>query len=107
MAKTNNKKGETPSNVKESPVNSKEAPAQPANVLLGTISYSDDAAYEGFLKKMDVNQAVFVLVAAANYSQSRGAFSLTEGGLVDAAIRTIKKSAAPVNQAPEKASSKR
>lgn len=93
MAKTT-KKGEASAEA------TKEA-QKPANVLLGTISYSDDNAYEEFLKKMDINQAVFVLVAAANFSQARGAFSLPEGELINTAIRTIKKSSAPANAAPE------
>ena len=56
-------------------------PEQPKNqnVLLGAISYETEEAYDNFLEKMDVNQAVFVLVAASKYAQSRGAYSLKIG----------------------------
>lgn len=79
--------------------------AQPANTLLGIITYSDDAAYENFLKKMDINQAVFVLIASANYAQSRGILSLPEGELVNTAIRAIKKSSAATPQQEKTAES--
>ncbi len=61
------------------------------NVLLGAISYETDDAYDAFLEKMDVNQAVFVLVAASKYAQSRGAYSLNESELIATAIRKLKK----------------
>lgn len=60
-------------------------------VLLGSISYSDEFQYEEWLKTMDLNQSVFVLVAAANYAQSKGLLSIAESELVAGALRTIKK----------------
>jgi len=71
------------------------------NVLLGTISYTNDADYEVFLSKMDVNQALFVLIASANYAQGKGLLNLDEGELVARAIKTIKKNstAAPSKEA--------
>ena len=64
---------------------------QNQNLLLGAISYESEEAYEAFLSKIDVNQAVFVLVAAAKYSQARGAYNLNESELIASAIRRLKK----------------
>lgn len=64
-------------------------------VLLGTISYNNEKEYEEWLSKMDVNQAVFVLIASANFSQAKGAYSLPESELISSAIRSIKKSSTP------------
>jgi hypothetical protein len=64
---------------------------QNQNLLLGAISYESDEAYGAFLSKIDVNQAVFVLVAASKYAQAKGAFSLSESELIASAIRRIKK----------------
>lgn len=60
-------------------------------VLLGTISYNNEEEYSKWLSEMDVNQAVFVLVASANFSQAKGAFNISESELISAAIRAIKK----------------
>ncbi len=62
------------------------------NVLLGTISYTKDEDYENFLSKLDVNQALFVLIASANYAQAKGSYNLDESELVAKAIKTIKRS---------------
>ncbi len=64
-------------------------------VLLGTISYNNEKEYEEWLSKMDVNQAVFVLIASANFAQAKGAYSLSESELISSAIRSIKKSSTP------------
>ena len=69
------------------------------NVLLGTISYTNEADYENFLSKMDLNQALFVLIASANFGQSKGLYNLDEGELVAKAIKTIKKNSAPATAA--------
>lgn len=69
------------------------------NVLLGTISYTNDADYEAFLSKMDINQSLFVLIASANYSQAKGLFNLDESELIARAIKTIKKNSAPAKPA--------
>ena len=61
------------------------------NLLFGTISYTDDLAYENFLKTMNVNQAVFILIASANFAQVKGAFNLLESEVLANAIRVIKK----------------
>jgi len=64
-------------------------------VMLGTISYTNEKQYEEWLTNIDINQAIFVLVANANYSQSKGVLSLSESELISAAIRTIKKNSSP------------
>jgi len=70
-------------------------------VLLGTISYNNEEEYSKWLTNMDVNQAIFVLIASANFSQAKGAFNISESELISAAIRAIKKSSseAPVEAA--------
>jgi hypothetical protein len=65
--------------------------ANPQNVLFGTISYENELAYENFVKDMNVNHAIFILMAAANFSQAKGAFNLLESETLSAAIRTIRK----------------
>jgi hypothetical protein len=40
---------------------------------------------------MSVNQAVFVLIASANFAQAKGAFNLLESEVLSSAIRVIKK----------------
>jgi hypothetical protein len=64
---------------------------QQQNILFGTISYADDAAYEEFLGNMNINHALFVLIASANFSQSKGVFNLLESETISTAIRTIRK----------------
>ena len=100
------------SNKKEETVVAKEVkdstPTQDENkvVMLGTISYTDEKQYEEWLTNIDINQAIFVLVANANYSQSKGVLSLAESKLISAAIRTIKKNSAPAPEAAESAKDK-
>jgi hypothetical protein len=72
------------------------------NVLLGAISYSNDEDYDNFLMKMDINQALFVLIASANYGQAKGLYNLDESELIARAIKTIKKNtAAPETESGE------
>jgi len=61
------------------------------NILFGTITYADDNAYEEFITTMNISQALFVLIASANYSQAKGAFNLLESETLSAAIRSIRK----------------
>lgn len=61
------------------------------NVLLGTISYTNQDDYEKFLANLDVNQALFVLITSANYGQAKGLFNLDESELIARAIKTIKR----------------
>ena len=69
--------------------------AEAANVLFGTISYADENAYENFLQKMNLSQAVFILVASANFAQAKGAFNLLESETLSTAIRTVRKNSTP------------
>lgn len=64
---------------------------QPKNILFGAISYNDDTAYENFIHGMDLNQAIFVLVAAANSAQSKGVYNLLESETISSAVRAIRK----------------
>jgi hypothetical protein len=66
-------------------------PNENPNILFGTITYADDSAYEDFISKMNISQALFVLIASANYSQAKGAFNLLESETLSAAIRKIRK----------------
>tara|TARA_B100000963_G_scaffold176268_4_gene153351 strand:+ start:17025 stop:17351 length:327 start_codon:yes stop_codon:yes gene_type:complete len=59
-------------------------------VLLGSISYNDEKEYTEWLANMDVSQAIFVMVASANYAQSKGLYNLAESELISSAIRAIK-----------------
>lgn len=61
------------------------------NILFGSITYADDSAYDEFISTMNVNQAVFVLVASANFAHTKGAFNLLESETLSTAIRTIRK----------------
>jgi hypothetical protein len=65
--------------------------AEEQNVLFGAITYTDEAAYEEFIGNMNINQALFVLISSANYSQARGAFNLMESEALSSAIRAIRK----------------
>lgn len=67
-------------------------PEERKNLLFGTIQYVDDSSYEKFLSEMNINQALFVLIASANYAQARGAFNILESEMLSTAIRTIRKS---------------
>lgn len=64
---------------------------QPQNILFATITYADDKAYEDFISNMNISQALFVLIASANYSQAKGGFNLLESETLSAAIRAIRK----------------
>lgn len=67
----------------------------PKNVLFSTISYQDDAAYENFISNMNMSQAVFVLIASANFAQAKGAFNILESEVLSTAIRKIRKNSTP------------
>jgi hypothetical protein len=47
---------------------------------------------------MNINQAIFVLIASANFAQAKGSFNLLESEILATAIRTIKKTS---NQEPK------
>jgi hypothetical protein len=73
------------------------------NVLLGAISYTNENDYEGFLQNLDMNQAIFVLIASANYGQAKGLYNLDEGELVARAIKTIRRNSAQEVEKAEQA----
>ena len=83
-----------------------QATENPANVLFGTISYADENAYENFLQKMNLSQAVFILVASANFAQAKGAFNLLESETLSTAIRTVRKNSTPTQSENEPLSTK-
>lgn len=60
-------------------------------VLLGSISYNKLEDYERFLEKLDMNQAIFILIAGCNYAQSRGILNIEESELISKSIRVLKK----------------
>ena len=68
------------------------------NILLGTIAYGSDEDYEQFLNQLDLNKSIFVLIAAANYAQSKGLFKLDESELISKCIKVIKKSSEENNE---------
>lgn len=70
------------------------------NILFGTIGYDDELAYENFLQKMNISQAVFVLVSSANFAQAKGSFNLLESEVLANAIRVIRKSSTPTEEEP-------
>lgn len=61
------------------------------NMLFNTIQYADESAYEEFIKKMNISQAIFCLMASANFAQAKGAFNLLESECLAKAIRVIKQ----------------
>lgn len=67
------------------------------NVLFGTIAYTDDSAYENFIQNMNLSQAIFVLVASANFAQAKGSFNLLESESLSSAIRVIRKNSSDSN----------
>jgi hypothetical protein len=68
---------------------------EPKNLLFGTIAYNDESSYEKFISNMNLSQAIFVLIASANFSQSQGAFNLLESETISTAIRTVRKNSTP------------
>ena len=75
------------------------------NVLLGTISYTNQDDYEKFLSNLDVNQAIFALIASANYGQAKGLYNLDESELIARAIKTIKKTTTTTSETTNEAKS--
>lgn len=71
------------------------------NVLFSTISYQDDLAYENFIHNMNLSQAIFVLVASANFAQAKGAFNILESESLSTAIRVIRKNSSQEKQSEE------
>jgi hypothetical protein len=70
----------------------------PKNLLFGTISYVDDAAYETFLNNLNINHSIFLLIAAANFAQAKGAFSIQESETLARAVRLLKNNSSQKDQ---------
>jgi hypothetical protein len=61
------------------------------NLLGGFVSYTDPIDYEKFLDALTLEHAVLVLIASANYAQSRGIFILPEAELINRCVTRLKK----------------
>jgi hypothetical protein len=74
----------------------------PTALLLGAISYDNKDDYENFLNNLSLEHAVIVLISAANYAQSKGAYNLNEAELIAKAIKRLStKNKETVATAPE------
>jgi hypothetical protein len=62
---------------------------QPMATLLGSISYENHKDYENFLNGLTLEHAAIVLISAANYAHTKGAFSLDESELIAKAIKRM------------------
>ena len=69
----------------EQPIN------KPIATLLGSISYENEEDWEKFLDNLTAEHSIIVLIAAANYSQSKGIFNLAESELIAKALKRIKQ----------------
>lgn len=70
----------------------------PQNVLFGIIAYKDDEAYENFIRNLTPDQAIYVLVASANFAQKRGAYGLLEAETLASAIRVLRRTSSEKEQ---------
>jgi hypothetical protein len=61
----------------------------PMATLLGSISYENHKDYENFLNGLTLEHAAIVLISAANYAHTKGAFSLDESELIAKAIKRM------------------
>ena len=95
MSTENLEQTEAQTEVKNETAEGTQPQAENANVLFGTISYADEMSYENFLHKMNLSQAIFILVASANFAQAKGSFNLLESETLATAIRTVRKNSAP------------
>lgn len=66
-------------------------PKEPEFRILGSIGYNSVEELDKFIQNLDNSQALFVLISAANFAQSKGAYSLTEASMIAAAIKKFMK----------------
>lgn len=59
--------------------------------LLGSLRFTSEEHLELFLQTIDKNSAIYCLVEAVKYCNSRGAFTLGEAELLAKAIRALSK----------------
>ena len=90
---------ENKENIQTEAIENTAAEQEKVNMLFGTISYNEDSAYENFLQKMTLSQALFVLIASTNFAQAKGAFNILESETLSTAIRVIRKNSAPEKSA--------
>ena len=57
--------------------------------LLSSIQYSNPNDLNKFMESLTPEQAVIILIAAANHSQSKGIFTLLESELISRAIKQL------------------
>ena len=64
---------------------------KPVNHTLfgGAIGYDSPSDYYSFLKELNKNSALHMLIASVNYAQTKGVYSLQEAELIAASIRTF------------------
>lgn len=59
--------------------------------LLGSLQFMSEEHLELFFQTLDKNSAIYCLVEAVKYCNSRGAFTLGEAELLAKSIRTLSK----------------
>lgn len=59
--------------------------------LLGSLQFMSEEHLELFFQTLDKNSAIYCLVEAIKYCNSRGAFTLGEAELLAKSIRTLSK----------------
>lgn len=69
--------------------------------LLGAITYTNESDYENFLKNLTIEQSVVILIAAANFAQTKGIYSLPESELIMKSIKRLRGQYDNDNQAIE------
>lgn len=67
----------------------KEERMEPIGSLFGNISYYNHVDVPNFFNRMSPNDAIFILLSAARYSQTKGIFTLEESEGVSRAIRVL------------------
>lgn len=68
--------------------------------LLGNIAYNTMSDIENLEKGLTTETALFVLISAVNFAQSKGAYNLTEASLISNAIKKFMKPQVEAEQKP-------
>lgn len=82
---------DTASSNQEAGVSAEQPISKPTATLLGSISYENEEDWEKFLDNLTAEHSIIVLIAAANYSQSKGVFNLAESELIAKSLKRIKQ----------------
>jgi hypothetical protein len=64
-------------------------PPEPAGILFDVIAYHSTSDVPEFIGRMQVQDAVFILVTAATYAHKKGLLNLLESEVVSKAIRVV------------------